>query len=494
MRRRHFLGGAAAAIGLAGCSSAGSSTTPATGVQNAPNTSGATKVADLRFGFAPLPPASPGYDPAGDSKALIIAGTPSPATSPIPGLQYVGSYAAGEQYFVRIPASWNGKLAVVGTPAFRSAFASDAIWGDFLMANGYAYASSNKGIPYNAVVEPIASSQDPTTAYPIPFDLLKLETAKETFRLGALTPRKITIDTWNADFAKLTITAQQIVKTATGVTPTRTYAVGVSNGGAEVRALLEQYPNLVDGGVDWEGVLWTPQRSILDYMPVFLKWMPQYVASGFTDATARAAIMAAGYPADIVGTSSAHPSLWFEYYAGQPSFYTDLTLFAYALLIDPTASSFISPSGCTPDATNPAQLPGTCAASGLGLMSNRQTYTPSAQARAAINTFAHTGKIGKPLVSIAGTADMFITPQNNATPYLAMVNASGAGSKYWQYLVTGGTHVDTFAAFPGYGLQAQLPFAWAAFKQMVAIVENGYTPPGAGTQQTVSTASQIKAS
>ncbi len=132
--------------------------------------------------------------------------------------------------------------------------------------------------------------------------------------------------------------------------------------------------------------------------------------------------------------------------------------------------------------------------SGLADPVVRQNYIPSAAARAAIGAFAHTGKISKPMVSIAGTADMFVTPANNATPYLAAVNANGKGSMYWQYLVSGGTHVDTFAspAF-GYPLQPQLQFGWAAFNQLVSIVEGGANPPGAGTQQTVSAPTDIHA-
>ncbi len=119
---------------------------------------------------------------------------------------------------------------------------------------------------------------------------------------------------------------------------------------------------------------------------------------------------------------------------------------------------------------------------------------PSAAARSAIAAFAHSGNIGKPLISIAGASDMFITPQNNAKPYLDAVNANGKGSMYWQYLVTGGTHVDTFANPTwGYGLQPQLPFAWAAFAELVNVVEHGAKPAGAGTQQTVSQPDQIAA-
>jgi hypothetical protein len=453
---------------------------------------GGTRVADLRFGYAPVPPSSPstGYDPTGDAKALILPGTPSPATSPIPGTQLTGSYEADERFVIRVPDAWNGNLVVVGTPSFRSEFANDAIWGDFLLAHGYAYASSNKGIPYNAVVETIANSQSPTTAYPIPFNLAGLEAGKYTFRFGALTPNKKQLEGWNDDFFRLTINAQ-VYLDRQFKHPTHTYAVGLSNGGAQVRSLLEQHPGVVDGGVDWSGVYWSPNASLLDYLPKFLTAMQAYVASGFTDSAAAAAIIAAGYPADRHG-GSGHPSLWFDYYAGQPSFYADLTTFAYAMLIDPNATSSIAAAGCTPNATNPVQLPGTCDASGLAEPSVRAAYTPSQGARAAINGFAHTGRIAKPLISIAGSADMFITNANNATTYLNAVKAAGASAHYWQYLVQGGTHVDTFANPAwGYGLQPQLPFAWAAFNQLVAIVEKGASPGGAGTQQTVASPTQI---
>ncbi len=256
---------------------------------------------------------------------------------------------------MRVPDRWNGNLVVAGTPAFRSEYANDAIWGDYLLARGYAFASSNKGIPYNAIAEPLAASPAPDRIYPIPFDLAQLETKKLGYRLGALAPAKIGIASWNDDFVALTVFAKTVLPRR----PARTYAVGLSNGGAQVRSLLERHPELVDGGVDWSGVFWSPQRSLLDYLPPFLRAMPSYVASAFTDQKSAGAIASAGFPDDR-RQAEPHPSLWFEYYAGQPSFYADLTLFAYALLIDPEASSALSADGCTPSEQNPVRLPGTC--------------------------------------------------------------------------------------------------------------------------------------
>lgn len=491
MRRSHFIAGASA-LGLAGCTSGGGAT--GTG-QLPPVGIGPGHVPDLRYRFAPVPLTGGGYDPAGDAAALILPNAPAPA-NPIPGVQIFGSYATDERYVLRIPDAWNGKLVVIGTPAFRSEFANDGIWQDFLLSSGYATACSNKGIPFNAIAETIAASPNSNVNFPIDFDLGTLETLRFSYRLGAIYPSKKPIAGWNDDFYQLTLFAKSYL-TQFYKAPSRTYAVGTSNGGAQVRSLLEQHPDVVDGGVDWEGVYWTPALSILDYMPKFLKAMPAYVASNFTDTASAAAIVAAGFPADIKSTVAGHPSLWFEYYAGQASFYMDLTVFAYALLIDPAATSVLPPTaGFTPNPANPVRLPGTPSAgvSGLADPVVRQNYAPSAGARSAIGAFAHTGKIGKPLVSIAGTADMFVTAANNATPYLNAVNAAGKGSMYWQYLVKGGTHVDPFADPTwGYGLQPQLQFGWAAFGQLVSIVESGAHPAGAGTQQTVANPTDIHA-
>ncbi len=446
----------------------------------------ATRVSDLRFGRCPTPPARPGFDPIGEAKALITYGTRSPAAEPIPGRQ-IGLEHGATRWLVRVPAAWNGDLVVAGTPATRSEYANDAIWGDYLLARGYAFATSNKGVPYNAITEPLAASPAPDRVYLIPFDLAGFASKKLTYRMGALEPAKVGIASWDEDFTALTVFAKEILPRR----PARTYAVGFCNGGAQVRTLLERHPDLVDGGIDWSGPYWSPERSFTDYMPAFLRAMPAYVASGFTDPAARAAIERAGYPPDRRQTGP-HPSLWFEYYACQPTFYTDVTVFLYALLVDPDVVSAPPAEGCAPNEQDPVRLPGTCRGAGLHSPAARAAYVPSPRARAAIRAFAQTGAIGKPLISIAGASDVFITPRNNAEPYLDAVVAQGCGANYWQYLVQDANHMDAFVRL-GYGLQPQLPFAWAAFEQLVGIVEHGARPAGAGTQQTVSAPAQIAA-
>ena len=129
-----------------------------------------TNLDDLRFGYAPLPAPASGYLPAADAQAIMLPTLASPATLPVPGVQYTGSYAPGERYVVRVPRAWNGSLVVAGTPATRNEFTNDLIWGELALARGYAFASSNKGVAVNALLEPTADVTDRRTVYPIPFD------------------------------------------------------------------------------------------------------------------------------------------------------------------------------------------------------------------------------------------------------------------------------------------------------------------------------------
>ncbi len=111
MRRRRFLSVTAAAL-----SAAASAAIP--GVAQADDEG--IDFPDLRWGHLPLPPSTPGYDPVGDAQALVAPGTVSPAPNPIPGVQLIGSYAPNQRFVMRVPANWNGRLVVAGTPAFGS--------------------------------------------------------------------------------------------------------------------------------------------------------------------------------------------------------------------------------------------------------------------------------------------------------------------------------------------------------------------------------------
>jgi hypothetical protein len=427
-----------------------------------------THVTDLRFGYAPLPDPAPGYAPEADAWGLVAAAQwREPSAAAIPGVLATGSLAHAQRYVLRIPDGWNGKLVVAGTPAFRSEYANDCTWGAYAIAHGYAFASSNKTIPYNAIVEPLAASAAPDDAYRVPFPHPALPNEPTTYRLGALTPERTSIAAWNDDYARLVRFARAAVADVRGAEPTRTYAVGLSNGGAQVRTLLERHPELVDGGVEWAAVYWSRATNLLRDLPVFLDVMRHRRASG-EPLTARDAerLAAAGFPPDVLQGDPAHASLYDEFYANAPTFYADVSVFAYARILDPAA------------------------ARGVATLAERIAYVPSAAADAVIAAIAHDGRIGKPLVGIAGGNDVFITPAHHFAAYRAAVDAACRGDLYAQYLVPAGTHVDAFAAF-GYGIEPLLPYAHAAFEQLVAIVERGHVSSARGTTLVVNSPTAI---
>lgn len=49
------------------------------------------------------------------------------------------------QFVVRLPDRWNGGLLVAGTPGNREQYANDRAIGDWVLARGYAFATTDKG-------------------------------------------------------------------------------------------------------------------------------------------------------------------------------------------------------------------------------------------------------------------------------------------------------------------------------------------------------------
>lgn len=423
---------------------------------------GEIRLEDLRFGAAPLPASAPGFDPALDATALVAPDYRSPARVPVPGTLVHTSFGPGQRTVLRIPDAWNGKLLAAGTPGTRSEFANDLVFGEIALARGFAFVTSNKEIAYNVVVGP--DDAGPATyrpPFPNPFP------EGSGLRLGALDPAPSAIERWNEDYAAIVAYAREELRRRRGSEPERTYAVGLSNGGAQVRALLERHPELVDGGLDWAGVGWSPARNILTVLPAFVGATLPLADGGDVGSEDFERLLALGFPPDRRQDDADHPSLWRDHLAWPP-FYCDLTTFLYAALLDAEAPPLHS-------------------------LEARIAYRPSAAATERIARLSPTGRIGRPLVCVAGGADILIPPEINARPYLAAILAAGEGARAWFYEVADGTHVDAFSAY-GYGLRPQYPFAAAALEQLIAIVEDGYRPPGAGTMRTVRDPAEISAS
>ena len=49
------------------------------------------------------------------------------------------------QFVIRLPATWNGQLVITGAPGVRKQYAPDYIISDWVLSQGYAYASTDKG-------------------------------------------------------------------------------------------------------------------------------------------------------------------------------------------------------------------------------------------------------------------------------------------------------------------------------------------------------------
>src|SRR5215813_8438741 len=74
----------------------------------------------------------------------------TPINKKVPGLQIqarIASDPLGQaRFLLRLPRDWNGRLVVAGASGTRSEFNGDFAWSDYVLQQGYAYASQNKGV------------------------------------------------------------------------------------------------------------------------------------------------------------------------------------------------------------------------------------------------------------------------------------------------------------------------------------------------------------
>ena len=216
-----------------------------------------------------------GHTVPADYAGLHAAGTRNP--SGVPGIQIDGYFPDtstfntthgwnhDSQFVIRLPERWNGGLVVSGSPGTRRQYANDVTISDWVLAKGYAFASTDKG---NSGAEFYRDGDRPGDA----------------------------IAEWNHRTTQLTRAAKAVVAQRYGRAPRRTYAAGISNGGYLVRWQLENRPELYDGGVDAEGTLWRPDGpNLFTYLPPVLRAYPSYASTG--SPAAHQAILDAGYTA-----------------------------------------------------------------------------------------------------------------------------------------------------------------------------------------------------
>jgi hypothetical protein len=417
-----------------------------------------------------LPPFA--FTPLIDRDAIAPpAGFRTPITKAVPGMQIQARIAndplGQARILIRMPDDWNGNLVVAGASGTRSEFNGDLAWSDYVVQKGYAYVSQNKGM-YNLFV---SNSADPLAC--------RLNPNSGTFVHFYDDDPAALFTRWNEIMLAATRIGRDAVEITYGQRPARTYAVGTSNGGYQVRRAVETAPELFDGGVDWEGTFVDPAApNLLSTLPPAILNYPDYLVSGFdSGSTAAKNIREAGVPPDMTVTYEGNAtSLWGLHWIQ----FWEVTQCQWQKRLDPGYDTYGSGTGTY---VYVDRLSG----SGVG---------------ANIAAFATTGQIKRSLITVAGTMDGLLPIDVHARAYARKVEAalsrdSGPAPRpsgdrapeYRLYEVQNGNHIEVFTTtFPR--LELIQPHALRAFDLLVAHVEEAAALP---PSQCIPVAGQIAA-
>ncbi|HET9623103.1 MAG TPA: 3-hydroxybutyrate oligomer hydrolase family protein [Kofleriaceae bacterium] len=408
------------------------------------------------------------FTPSTDRNVISpSAGHRTPITRAVAGVQVSGRFAddpTGEARFLLrfpVPSQWNGRLVVAGASGTRSEHNGDFAWSDYVIQKGYAYVSQNKGV-LNLQITSLASPTQPASD---PLSCRLNPSSQVWVHFFDNDPAK-PFTQWTDYMIEAAKIGQRAAERNYQRAPLHTYAVGTSNGGYQVRRAIEKAPELFDGGVDWEGTFVDPDGpNLLIDLPPAIANFAAYAASGFDpNSLAAKNILAAGYPPDIVSGTA---SLW-GLYAAQ---FWEVTQCQWQKRFDPTWQTYAGGVGDT-DGTGGYDYAG------------RAAQDP--QIASALGAIATTGKIKRPLITVAGTMDGLLPIQRGARAYEAAVlrhhrNAESVHdarkAPYRLYEVQNGNHIETFKdTFPQ--LELIQPHAQRAFDLLVDHVEHSaHLPP-----------------
>jgi hypothetical protein len=373
--------------------------------------------------FGPdVPLGSPTYA-AADARA--ISPTLAPPPDPIPGWRLTGTLWPGERYIARIPRTWNGRLVVAGTASQRSEFANDFIWSDPLIARGYAYVCGNKSqgdgcltLTGDADLE-IDGLVMPRFALP----------GGKAIAFWHHAPNN-GFARWMDEFYAITDLAHDALENIHGSAPEVTYAVGLSNGAAQVRYALEQSDRYA-GGLAWNGVLWSERHNLLVHLPQAIEAM---------NAGHPELLEELGFPPDIK-SASGEGSL----YAKNLAIYWVITAWLHATIFDPNATQ-------------------------NDIAKWRIERSPEIRERIA--AFAHTGVLRAKLIDLASEYDHLLPPKMHFDPYRMMVEKAGKSDLYRSALIADAQHVDAWSEDPNYPqMRPGYPRVMEAFDELVSWVE-----------------------
>jgi hypothetical protein len=377
------------------------------------------------------------YTDRSDWSTLSAAGTVNP--SGVRGLQVDGyfpdtsvfnqthGWKHDSQFVLRIPDDWNGGLVVAGAPGTRKQYSSDFLISDFVLAQGFAYAATDKG----------NNSND--------------------FSLDGERPGDAVAE-WHERVTQLAVAAKDALRERYGHRPDHTYMAGISNGGYLVRWQLENRPDLYDGGVDWEGTLFTADGpNLFTYLPTAVRY-----AAGQAGADE---MYAAGF-------ARGSEALW-PYHR---LVYWGLTQKVYRAEFDPDY-----------DPSCPGATAGTLETGLLTPCPSDMAYDtwfagPESQAaHDALARISLTGKIKKPLLTLHGTLDTLLPISSDSDVYTRMIADQHRDRLHRYYRIEGGNHVDSLMAYDPEHLRPMLPCFRTAFDALVGWVEDRQAPPANAT-------------
>ncbi|MGP3983666.1 tannase/feruloyl esterase family alpha/beta hydrolase [Streptomyces sp. KR80] len=374
------------------------------------------------------------YTDSADWAGLTAKRTKNP--SGVPGVQIDGyfpdtsrlntthGWKHDAQFVIRLPDRWNGGLVITGAPGVRKQYSLDPVISDWVLARGYAFAATDKG----------NNSPDFYT---------------DGERAGDA------VAEWHRRTTQLTRAARTVVRQAYGRAPRHTYITGVSNGGYLTRWQLENHPELYDGGVDWEGALFTSAGANL------FTQLPTAVAYTLGRAS-REDMVAAGFPRET-------EFLW-PYHRRD---YWGVTQKIYRAEFDPAY-----------DLACPGRTAGSSAQEILAPCTSDASYDYASrpeQVKRALERVSLTGSIGKPLITLHGDLDALLPIAAVSDTYARMIADRHRSRLHRYYTVEDGTHVDgLYDAHPD-RLRPILPCYRSAFEALTDWVEERAAPPGSGT-------------
>lgn len=360
--------------------------------------------------------------------AEALADRPPRVDEVVPGYECLGQVGTS-QAVLRFPQpeQWNGKLVVGATPALRSSQSLDWLVSDLVLQRGYAYAASDKGTPGLVLRDPNRQMTE-----------------------------------WVDNYQLLTGLAQETCDALYHHPVARTYVTGVSNGGYLTRRLLECFPELFDGGVEWEGVFWHPESNhLLVTLPVMVKYYPVF-RNFHGDATRREQGLAYSKLLEA-GLNSDSSPYWNTYY----SVYWIISLWLYGRNLDPSWEPFAEPWSDS-WLRNPEDL------------ANYPRLERKEVVAARMKSIANTGLLRRPLLSVAGNWDCLLPYRFHAKAYSDLVAQVNAAAYHRLYEIERGNHVDGLLRVDRGQQQPVLPYFEAAFRHLENWVENEIEPPNSG--------------